>query len=213
MLQSQRGLEPMIPSTEENESGSDRESVNENSICVYSKEILRFAYRLLQDEHAAEDILQVALLAGMDFVKKYPEKSQSDLRKWMYVAARRRCFNYRRDAARWRYEPLDIALHSPKLTIPTSDSPLGPSEESESDESCNSIRSALGSLSEKHRSVLALLPEASSYAEIAEILGIEITTLKNRIHRAREAFKKALKSVDPLLAAALEARSNSKLSG
>ena len=63
----------------------------------------------------------------------------------------------------------------------------------ESKERDLAIQQALGKLSSEHRSIIVLRDiEGFSYAEIAEVLGISIGTVKSRLARARTDLKKSL---------------------
>ena len=57
----------------------------------------------------------------------------------------------------------------------------------------DAIEQAMWKLSREHRSIIVLRDvEGFSYAEIAEVLGISIGTVKSRLARARTDLKKSL---------------------
>ena len=61
------------------------------------------------------------------------------------------------------------------------------------------ITQALNTLSEEHRVVLVLRDiEGYSYEEIADMLGVNIGTIKSRLNRARLALREVLTVREPL---------------
>ena len=70
----------------------------------------------------------------------------------------------------------------------------GPSEQLEQAERCRQVRHALKKLSDEHRRVLVLREfDGCNYETIAEILELEIGTVRSRLHRARMQLREELK--------------------
>ncbi|HAH95535.1 MAG TPA: RNA polymerase subunit sigma-24, partial [Firmicutes bacterium] len=67
----------------------------------------------------------------------------------------------------------------------------GPEEKVVRDETSRQVRAAMASLSPDHRAVLVLREiEGLEYGEIGAILGLAAGTVKSRLNRARDAFRK-----------------------
>ncbi|HYH04736.1 MAG TPA: sigma-70 family RNA polymerase sigma factor, partial [Bacillota bacterium] len=81
-----------------------------------------------------------------------------------------------------------------------------PEEAAESLEQYTMIQEVLLTLSDEHRMILVLKDvEGLEYNEIAQILGCNLGTVKSRLNRAREAFRKRL-AVEPRYSILVERR-------
>ena len=77
--------------------------------------------------------------------------------------------------------------------IPDDTAEADPEEMTERKERRALVRQAIGQLSEDHRIIITLRDmEGYSYEEIAEMLELEIGTVKSRLNRARQAIKEYL---------------------
>jgi RNA polymerase sigma-70 factor (ECF subfamily) len=71
-----------------------------------------------------------------------------------------------------------------------------PAQVAENRELCELIQKAIGKLEDEHRTVIVLRDiEGMDYAQIADVLGIELGTVKSRLSRARAALRQILEAL------------------
>lgn len=152
--------------------------------------LYRFAYRLSQSQHDAEELVQQLL------TKLYPKINQLEeiekIRPWLSKAL----YNLYIDT--FRKKQVESALFtddSDSDENPTTD--LSPHDIMSSEEMKKRLDGSIRCLSHDHRTVL-MLHDAEGYTltELEEILQTPIGTLKSRLSRARNNLKQAL-SMEP----------------
>ncbi len=71
-----------------------------------------------------------------------------------------------------------------------------PAQVAENRELCELIQRAIGKLEDEHRAVIVLRDiEGMDYAQIADVLGVELGTVKSRLSRARAALRRILEAL------------------
>jgi len=71
-----------------------------------------------------------------------------------------------------------------------------PADVAENREVCELIQRAIGKLEDEHRTVVVLRDiEGMDYAQIADVLGVELGTVKSRLSRARAALRQILEAL------------------
>jgi RNA polymerase sigma-70 factor (ECF subfamily) len=71
-----------------------------------------------------------------------------------------------------------------------------PSQVAENRELCRLVQIALGKLEEEQRTIVVLRDiEGMDYAQIAEVLAVELGTVKSRLSRARAALRQLLEAL------------------
>lgn len=144
--------------------------------------ILRYLLQLTPDYHLAEEILQDTLVAVWRGAGTFG--GRSSVLTWLLGIARRQAHN----SLRQRNLPLaDPAVLSemPATDPDPQDALLARVKHDE-------LVGALARLEPYHREVLLLLfVEGLSYAEVAEVLGVPIGTVKSRASHARRALRVA----------------------
>jgi RNA polymerase sigma-70 factor (sigma-E family) len=150
-----------------------------------SHELIRLAYVLTGDQHAAEDLLQNALTkaaAHWSGIRGAPER---------YV----RKIMYREQVSWWRRR-----VRRPETVVATV--PERPSEPpSAGVDDRLVLEQALRGLPPRKRAVLVLryledLPEA----QVADLLGCSVGTVRSQAHKAIAQLRSALTPVDPTMA-------------
>ncbi len=157
---------------------------------TYRARILRYITSIVRDATEAEDVLQEVMLKA--------ERGCADLRAedalttWLYRVATHASVDHLRRRA--RRLPVETWTELDEL-VAAHDS--GPSLEQvvERQEMSSCVQRLLGRLSDQYRSVLILADlEGLTASEIGELLGLTLTTVKIRIHRARARLKKELEA-------------------
>lgn len=142
----------------------------------YGQIVYRFCLRMTGDKSAAQDALQETF---MRVFEHYQELRGGNFAAWLFTIARRVCLNAIR--ARRQHDSFnEDFFQAPK--------------EGERDVAMQAcIREALQLLSVPLREALVLREyDGYSYQEIADIVGIDISLAKVRVHRARLAMRKIL---------------------
>lgn len=142
----------------------------------YQSNIYRFCLKMLGDTAVAQDAFQET------FIKVYENRKNfkgEQFVPWLYTIARNVCYNAIR--AKKEHEAFDEIYHG-QMKAPEGD--IGMKE---------FIEKAISSLPVSLREALLLREyEECSYQEVADILGIDLSLAKIRVHRARLLLRKML---------------------
>ena len=144
----------------------------------YRDVVYRFAWRMTNSASAAEDILQEVFLAALRDRKRF-ERERGELRSFLLGIARNLALKRFRNERRW------TALDEQEFVSP----PL----QLEAFDVAEALAAAVQQLPPLQREALIL----STYEElplekIAQLTGVDIGTVKARLHRARENLKRTL---------------------
>lgn len=150
-------------------------------VTQYERLVYAVALKLLGNEHDAQDAAQET------FIKLYRNlpsfRGESKFSVWLYRLANNVCI----DILRKKSVPtvsLSEDEDGGRLNIP--DGRFSPENELEKKQLRQAVDRALKSLPEPYRQALVLREMAGrSYEEIAQVLDIDIGTVKSRIFRAR----------------------------
>lgn len=153
----------------------------------YHRRLLYYIRRLVDGEDAARDVaqsvwLEVALgIGGL--------REPGAFRAWLYRIARNRAALVVRAEIRERKLLEDAAEDAAPEAIVEDPLPMGEPER---------VHRALMAIRREHREVLALqYLENMTYAEIAEVTGVPIGTVRSRLHHAKAAMRKQLTETEP----------------
>jgi RNA polymerase sigma-70 factor (ECF subfamily) len=170
------------------------ESAYEELIDVYQQQVYNLVYRLLPDPGDACDVAQEVFLKVFRNIGNF--RGQSSLKTWIYRIALNEAHNRRRWFGRHRRHEVDLDRedeHARSLQDSLSDSGSSPFDLVLGAETQEKIEDALQNLSPNFRDAVVLRDiEELSYEEVAEILNINMGTVKSRILRGREALRKQL---------------------
>lgn len=165
-------------------------------VLKYHKKVFNVAYRLLNNYDEANDIAQEVFVRVFRAIKGF--RQESSIFTWLYRITVNLSKNRLKVLAREkrRTESLDDPIMTEEGEVKrevAEDKPL-PSEILINKENGELIKVALASLDEEFRTVVVLRDiENLSYEEIAQILKINIGTVKSRLHRARMILREKLK--------------------
>ena len=164
-----------------------RESGFEELVRRYQRPIAAYVYRMVGDYDAALDLTQEVFIKVYNSLARY--RSEFKFSTWIYKIAHNAAIDHlRRHAVReqaltngFDTERREVAIESRRLT---------PEQESERNERRSEIESEVQLLPAAYRELILLRHSQDlSYDEIAEVTGLPLGTVKNRLFRAREAMR------------------------
>ena len=167
-----------------------REAGFEELVRRYQRPIAAYVYRMVGDYDSALDLTQEVFIKVYNSLARYRSEFKSST--WIYKIAHNAAIDHlRRHAVRGQAlvagedcERREVALKSLRLT---------PEQESEKKERCSEIEAVVQTLPAAYRELIVLRHSHDlSYDEIAEVTGLPLGTVKNRLFRAREAMRDQL---------------------
>lgn len=140
-------------------------------------------YGVLADAQDLDDVMQNVCLRVM--TKIHTLREPECFRAWLAITARREAIkHFRARSRRASLIDADVAATRP------SGSEHGPLESLERTELCRRILEAAWTLPEKYREVFMLAHSGElTYAQMAEVLDVPITTMQIRLVRARRMIQ------------------------
>jgi RNA polymerase sigma-70 factor (ECF subfamily) len=173
----------------------DTDAFNE-LLSEHQNRILNVAYRLTGNYEEALDLTQEVLLRCFRNIHQF--KGDSALTTWLYritVNLARNRWKHNRVRGLHRQESLDAPLEEgddARVRHAVDHQPLPP-EVAAGRESLSRFEKALGKLDQDWREILVLrYLENLEYDRIAEILGLQLGTVKSRLNRARTALREIM---------------------
>lgn len=172
------------------------EAAYEELIALYQQPVFNLVCRLLADPGDSCDVVQEVFLKVFRNIGNF--RAQSSLKTWVYRIALNEANNRRRWFSRHKRREVDLdrdddQVRSLQESIP--DSGYTPFDLLLGAETQERIEDALRNLSPVFREAVVLRDiEELSYEEIAEILNLNMGTVKSRILRGREALRKQMLS-------------------
>lgn len=152
----------------------------EELLSRYEERIFKLAARFFSDPQDAGDVAQEAMIRIYERLGSYSWRAAFST--WIYRITVNLCIDETRRRKKQAVQGLSENLVS---------SQTGPEEKVVRDETSRQVRAAIASLSPEHRAVLVLREiEGLEYGEIGVILGLANGTVKSRLNRARDAFRK-----------------------
>ncbi len=167
-------------------------------VLEYQKKVFNVAYRLLNNYDDANDIAQEVFVRAYKNIGGF--RKESSIFTWLYRITvnlsmnRLKVLNRERKRLDSLDDPVSTEEGEVKKEISAND-PL-PSDILVQKERNELIQKALTSLDDEFRTILVLRDIKSlSYEEIAQILKINVGTVKSRLHRGRMMLKDKLQGV------------------
>lgn len=166
----------------------------------YAGKILNLAYRLTANEDTARDLTQEVFIKVYQSLAKFEHRSQ--IYTWIYRIAVNHIMTYLKKEGRWRWVDImdrkvsdlireeDVeATFRGRVALPGAERAL------EQKERAKLVWAIVQSLPAKYRVPLVLFNyEGMSYKEISETLGLGMSAVESRIHRAK---KQLIKKLEP----------------
>jgi len=156
----------------------------------YEKMIYNLAMAKTQNKENAQDISQECFLRAYKMLRSY--RTDSAFSTWIYRICQNLIFDFYRKTKKIKTFSLSVSDSDDgelkEQDIP--DTGGDPSEQIIREEKIKKIRELVNSLPDDLREIIILRDfQNLSYDNIAEILELEIGTVKSRLNRAREKLK------------------------
>jgi len=161
----------------------------------YSCKMYRLALKYAKNERNADDILQEVFLTLVEKMGTF--RNESKFSTWLHTLTKNTSLMYLRKNKKYLNERNlvdDINSESKtKYVIPAEDWRLIPDQLLMQEKRRESINTAMKDMSEIYRTVLLLKDvEEHTSKEIGDLLGISLSAVKSRVHRARLHLKDKL---------------------
>ena len=168
-------------------------------ILRYQDRVFNTCWRICGNLEDARDLAQETFLKAYERLDSF--KQESGFYTWLFRIAVNLAISFRRSSARRRQVPLEIGSEGTQADALAQRSAQDAARRSADPTADVALQRlvvrALQELDEDYRAVVVLREiEGFDYREIGEILDIPPGTVKSRLHRAREALRKA---VEPAL--------------
>lgn len=164
-----------------------REDSFEELVRRYQRPIAAYVYRMVGDYEAALDLTQEVFIKVYSSLSRY--RSEFKFSTWIYKIAHNSAVDHlRRHSTRER--SLISEFDGEQRELPIESGRLSPEQESERAERRVEIEQVVHQLPSAYRELILLRHSHDlSYDEIAEVTGLPLGTVKNRLFRARELMR------------------------
>lgn len=162
----------------------------EQLIHLYEKRVFALTRRMCKNPADAEEAAQETFLAAWQGLKFF--RGESSFSTWLYRLASNACVDLLRKEGRHQ-AAAGPSLNDEEVVLELPDEAPTPHALAEQSELREQIEAGLAALPEEYRTVLVLREiHQQSYDEIAEILSLDLGTVKSRINRGRKRLRKFL---------------------
>src|SRR5436190_4702784 len=167
-----------------------REASFEELVRRYQRPIAAYVYRMVGDYDAALDLTQEVFIKVYNSLSRY--RAEFKFSTWIYKIAHNAAIDHlRRHAV--REQAMTTSVDGERREVLIESRRLTPEQESERKERRSEIESVVQLLPSSYRELIVLRHSHDlSYDEMAEVTGLPLGTVKNRLFRAREAMRELL---------------------
>ena len=158
----------------------------------HQKNVYNLCYRMAGNPDDAMDLSQETFLRAWRCLDQY--QFASAFSTWLYRLCSNICIDFLRRRRRQQTVPLTFEdADGEEQTYAVPDAQPLPEEQVELKLTRETLAAAMAQLLPEHRAVLQLrVVNEMSYEQIADVLDIQIGTVKSRLSRARNQLKKIL---------------------
>jgi RNA polymerase sigma-70 factor (ECF subfamily) len=165
-----------------------REDGFEELVRRYQRPIAAYVYRMVGDYEAALDLTQEVFIKVYNSLRRY--RSEFKFSTWIYRIAHNSAVDHLRRQG-GREQALAREFDGEQYDLPIESRRLSPEQESERAERRDEIERVVRELPTAYRELVVLRHSHDlSYDEIAEVTGLPLGTVKNRLFRAREVMRR-----------------------
>jgi RNA polymerase sigma-70 factor (ECF subfamily) len=174
----------------------------ERLIGKYQGRIYNLILKICANPDDAAELTQDTLVKLIENIDGF--ESRSSFYTWAFRIAVNLTLNYCKRRATVGFASLDAEsgggdddqARQALAAVLRDDKTPDPADVAENRELCELIQRAIGKLEDEHRTVIILRDiEGMDYAQIAEVLGVELGTVKSRLSRARAALRQILEAL------------------
>lgn len=164
----------------------------EQLLLEHQKNVYNLCYRMAGNPDDAMDLSQETFLRAWRCLDQY--QFASAFSTWLYRLCSNICIDFLRRRRRQQTVPLTFEdADGEEQTYAVPDAQPLPEEQVELKLTREILQAAMAQLLPEHRAVLQLrVMNEMSYEQIADVLDIQIGTVKSRLSRARNQLKKIL---------------------
>jgi RNA polymerase sigma-70 factor, ECF subfamily len=164
-----------------------REDAFEELVRRYQRPIAAYVYRMVGDYEAALDLTQEVFIKVYNSLRRY--RSEFKFSTWIYKIAHNSAVDHLRRYSH-RAQALTGEFEGEQYELPLESRRLSPEQESEKAERRAEIEQVVRGLPVAYKELVLLRHSHDmSYDEIAEVTGLPLGTVKNRLFRARETMR------------------------
>jgi len=154
----------------------------------YQRPIAAYVYRMVGDYDAALDLTQEVFIKVYNSLTRY--RPEFKFSTWIYKIAHNSAVDHLRRYGT-REQSLVVEFEGEVRELPLESRRLSPEQESERRERREEIEEVVRRLPAAYRELVLLRHSRDmSYDEIAEVTGLPLGTVKNRLFRAREVMRR-----------------------
>lgn len=162
-------------------------------VLYYQRRVYNVCLRTLSNADDAADATQEAFLHAYRGVAEF-QGSAGGFQSWLLRIAVNSCYDHLRRQKRRPTTSLEATEEAQqadaRLAMTPVDPAPGPEQRALTAETARQLQAALSALSPEHRlSVVLCDVQGFSYEQAAEILGVELGTVKSRLSRARATLR------------------------
>lgn len=157
---------------------------------AYQNRVFGFIRRMVPNGEEAADLTQEVFIRAYQNFARFD--ARSSVRTWLFRIAYNLCVDRARKAKR-SFEEVGLHTGESEEQYEFPDNRWEPERLILTEELCAAVETAMGTMSEKLRTVLLLHDrEDTPYEEIAKIVDVPVGTVKSRLFLARAHLQKAL---------------------
>lgn len=163
----------------------------EHIVHRYSRPVTKFIYRMVGDYETALDLTQEVFLKVYTALDRYDERYKFST--WLFKIASNHTIDYLRKQNGSTFSLDEINGESERHFLEALSEEPSPERQAILNQRRAIIESIIAQLPVPYRQMIVLRHVAElEYEEIAEVSGLPLGTVKNRLFRAREAIRKKL---------------------